>query len=380
MVKKPAIEWPTRGALKDLLHDRLPLFVWLAAALVSGALLVGRAQRHEFIGLASGMQYTVSSPVAGKVETVLVRELEEVQRGEMVARLENEVLRARIQTAIATTKQLTAELEAERARLTAGAGPLAEGYTSDLRRFRMDEESRSLSALSLRVEIEHDQIEYERLRLDADRSEKLFARGILAGAEKDLAQLSAKQVAVRLERNRELLTRTEEEEREASRRREDFERTNPARAQLQPVLAPLEEAIVVQEGLLEELRAEQENLVLRAPVSGQVTQVLCRIGQAVGPAEPIVVISEKSVAEILAYLPETAAGGVRQQSVVTVARRSDPSRVAETVVTRVGASIEAKPPQLWRDPRVPEYGLPVAIAAVPALNLTPGEVVFIKRK
>lgn len=365
---------------REFRRDRLPVVVWLLAAGVAGSMLVGRVQRHEFIGLAYGMHYTVSSLVPGKVEAVLVRELDEVKAGDMIVRLEDERLRARIETARATTRQLTAEVEAERARLTAGSGPLAEGYASELRRFRMDEEGRRLQSLELRVEVENDQVEYEILRLDADRAEQLFARGILPETERDLARLAAKQVAVRLERNRELLARTQEEERDAGRRREEFERALPAHAKVQSVLAPLEKAIDVQQGLLEEVLAEQANLVLRAPVSGQVAQVLCQKGQAVDPAIPVVVIAEKSVAEILAYLPESAAGRVRPKSVVTLARRSDPSRVAESVVTRVGASIELKPAQLWVDPKAPEYGLPVAIAAVPALGLTPGEVVFIKRK
>jgi len=244
----------------------------------------------------------------------------------------------------------------------------------------MDEESRRLAALSLRVEIDNDRVEAERLRLEAERAEQLFTRGVLSETEKDLARLAAKQVVVRLDRNHDLLARTEEEEHEATRRREEFEQAHPASVHVQPVLAPLEKAIEVQQRLLEELRAEQANLVLRAPVSGQVTQVLCQRGQAVDPAVPIVVIADKEVAEILAYLPEVAAGRVRPKSVVTVARRSDPSRAAESVVTRVGASIEIKPAQLWRDPRVPEYALPVAIAAVPSLGLTPGEVVFVKRR
>jgi len=130
--------------------------------------------------------------------------------------------------------------------------------------------------------------------------------------------------------------------------------------------------------LLEELRVEQKSHVLRSPVAGEVVQVLARKGQAVAPGDPIVVIAERIPAEIVAYLPEAAAGRLTERSLVTVIRRADPSRSVESVVTRVGSSIEMTPQQLWRDPRVPEYGLPVAIAAAPALALTPGEVVFVR--
>ena len=45
---------------------------------------------------------------------------------------------------------------------------------------------------------------------------------------------------------------------------------------------------------------------------------------------------------------------------------------------RVSPTIQELPPRLWRNPRVPDYGRAVVIAAAPGMRLTPGEVVNVK--
>ena len=57
---------------------------------------------------------------------------------------------------------------------------------------------------------------------------------------------------------------------------------------------------------------------------------------------------------------------------------SRPERVAESVVVRLGPDIEILPERLWRVPSTPEYGRAVVIAAVPTLQLTPGELLNVR--
>jgi hypothetical protein len=67
-----------------------------------------------------------------------------------------------------------------------------------------------------------------------------------------------------------------------------------------------------------------------------------------------------------------------ERSKVLAARRGDPSLVAESIITRVGPSIEQMPLRMWRDSAIPEYGLPFVVAGIPVLKLTPGELVGIR--
>jgi hypothetical protein len=45
---------------------------------------------------------------------------------------------------------------------------------------------------------------------------------------------------------------------------------------------------------------------------------------------------------------------------------------------RVGPTVQELPQRLWRNPRVPDYGRAVVIAAAPSMQLTPGEIVNVK--
>ena len=286
--------------MQDFRRRQAPVIVWLMAAVITASMLASRTKGHEFIGLAQAVQHRVSAPVEGTIREVLVKELDSVKSGDLLA------------------------------------------------------------------------------RLDAARMAGLLERGLVSQEEADLARLTYEGTRARVEHNGKLLTQMDEEKTRAQQRRQDFERSHAGAGRIQPTLAPLEEAAKVAAGLLEELRVEKESMVLRAPAAGEVSQILCREGQSVPDGEPVIVITESVPSEILAFLPEAAARRFRPGSVVRVMGRSNPGRIAESVVTRVGASIQAIPLQLWRDPRVPEYGLPVAVAAVPALHLTPGEVVFVQ--
>ena len=61
-----------------------------------------------------------------------------------------------------------------------------------------------------------------------------------------------------------------------------------------------------------------------------------------------------------------------------VASLSHPEKVAESFVVRLGPDVEMLPERLWRQPSTPEYGRAVVIAAVPSLDLTPGELLSVR--
>jgi hypothetical protein len=91
-----------------------------------------------------------------------------------------------------------------------------------------------------------------------------------------------------------------------------------------------------------------------------------------------VVVAEGSVREILAFLAEDDGREIAPSTPVMVSTRGQGGTVSESVVIRVGPSIQELPPRLWRNPRRPDYGRAVVIAAVPGMRLTPGEVVNVK--
>jgi hypothetical protein len=84
------------------------------------------------------------------------------------------------------------------------------------------------------------------------------------------------------------------------------------------------------------------------------------------------------VQEIVAYLSDEDGLQIRESTPVLISSRAGGRTLAESTVIRVGPSIQPLPQRLWSDPRFPDYGRAVVIAATPAMNLTPGEIVNVK--
>lgn len=372
------IETPLPQRVADFKRRYLPVIVWSAAALACVWLMTGRANRFEYIGLARSVQYEVSANAVGRLETLLVDLYDRVEAGDLVAKLDDAEIAARIERSRATIRQLGAELDATRAQLVADNRIDQASWHNNLRRFETDEEDRRLAALELRVTIESDEIELERLALEQQRAGPLLETGLIGQEEYDTIRLMHDAVQTRVEENRVLLAQTESEYRTAVLRREAFEKSLPSTPAEEPLLRPLREAIEAENGRLREIQSRREATVLRSPVTGQVSSILCRQGQTVVPGEPILTIADGTVTEILAYLGETDSERARENTPVLVASMSRPGKVAESFVIRLGPDVEMLPQRLWREPTTPEYGRAVVIAAVPGLDLTPGELLSVK--
>lgn len=372
------IETPRAQKIEDFQRRTLPFVVWSVCALIVLAMILGRTSRFEYVGLASAQEYEVSSSARATLETVVVDLYDNVEVGDVVAKLDDAPLLASIRTSEATIRQLNAELEAARTRVLAETGQDHAGWTADLRRFQIDEEQRRLEALGLKVDIEGDRVELVRLALEMERSETLLGAGLVSQSEYDIARLQHEQVRRRLEDNVVLLAQTEAEYEQARARREGFERNLPQLPRDEPLITPVREAIAVETRRLEEIELLRQSMVLRSPVVGRVSQILCSRGQAVEPGEPILLIAEQSVREIIAYLNEEAGSQIREDSPVLVSNRNGGGTVAESVVLRVSPSVQMLPQRLWADSRVPSYGRAVVIAAYPGMSLTPGQMVDVR--
>ena len=111
-------------------------------------------------------------------------------------------------------------------------------------------------------------------------------------------------------------------------------------------------------------------------VAGRVSRILAARGQSVIAGEPILLIEEEAVREIVAYLREGDIRTVAPNSKVRITSVRS-GRVADSVVLAVGPGLEALPQRLWKNPQLAEYGLGITIAASPVMALTPGELVSV---
>jgi len=367
------INTPYIQKLDNFKRHTMPVVIWLSAVLICVTLLFQRATQYEFIGLAHTLEYEISTATTGTIETVVVQLYDLVEAGDVVAKLEDSEVLAAIQTAGARVNQLRAELNSARIELDSSAAD----WSADLRRFQTDEEERRLDILSLTVEIETDQIRLERKSLDVKSSLPLVESGLISDTEFENLQLEYDQTRTEIDENKILLAQTEEEYRVARSRRQAFERSQPGFSDDSTVLQPLKAAIEVESLLLKEIELQRARLLLRSPVTGQVSQLLCRKGQSVVPGEPILTVSERSASEIIAYLDENVDKAAEVNTRVRVASLKDPTKIAESIIVRVSPTVQALPERLWAVSGRPSYGRAMVIAGVPDLELTPGELLSV---
>ncbi len=367
------IRTPYAQRAADFRVRTLPLLVWGAALIAVMLLMYDRSQSFEYIGIAEALDYEISSPAAGRIDEVTVGLFEEVLAGDVVARLDDSLVRAGLATAEAAVTQLSAELEAARLQGRADEAMLI----GELRRFQIDEESRRLDMLALRVDIEDDRVERERLDLELKRSRPLLNDGFLSDSDFDNLRLERNRVQARLDQNAELLEQTRAEYEAARSRREAYQGSLPALPDSDELLAPLRQGIEVAALQMEEIQIQRQALLLRSPVAGRVSLVPARAGQAIVPGEPILTVTESTPREIVAWMAEGRERIEPGLQRVAIASRTHPERTAESLILRTGPGIQPMPQRLWRDPRFPDYGRAVVIAA-PAIGLIPGEIVTIR--
>ena len=369
-----AIETPPAQRRENFKHKTLPLLVWCLCAAVAGGMLLSRARRFEYVGVAIAPSYEISSPAAATLASIGVGLYDNVGPGDVVAVLDDTQVKSVIETARANVRLLSAELDAAKAGLGGAAGP--DGLATDLRRFAVDEDRQRLDALAIKVTLEGDRVEMERLEIDVRRAEALRAANLLSDADLDNARLLYQEVKRRNEENEILLNEAEEVVRRTQARRRDYGRGGGSAGSEPAAFRPLREGINVEIQRLKEVETQREALVLKSPVAGRVSSILAAKGQSVVAGEPILLIEEETVREIVAYVREGDARQVAPNSKVRVTSVRS-GKVTESVVVGVGPGLEVLPQRLWKNPQMMEYGLGVTIGASPMMALTPGELVSI---
>ena len=364
--------------LSDFRRGPLTVLVWLAAVGALIWLFDKRSKNLEFIGIARVKQYEVSSDSGGYLCNLMVDLYQSVNAGEVVAQLDDTLLKAQMETAMATIEQLKTQLQAESEAIRSRDRSLVGKARADLADVRATAEKHHLDALDIKAHIETDGIDKQRLELDLSRMKKMLESNVCSQQEYDSVKFKRDEVSRRIEENRIRLAQAENAWRDAQRQWELLGDQTPQPANLEVALQPMREAIHVQELTIEELSLKRKAMLLRAPISGQVVNVLCQLGQAVRPGEPILTIGEHGASEVIGYMMEPAAQDVRENMKVGVTRATEPGKSIVALVSRISPMIEAIPPQLWPDANHPRYGRPFVVAVTSPLTLVPGEKMLIR--
>jgi len=145
-------------------------------------------------------------------------------------------------------------------------------------------------------------------------------------------------------------------------------------------LAGWKASMEVQQRRLDAIVLEQEDLLIRAPVSGRVSALQASTGQYMDAGAPILTLSQTEPDSVSVWLINAGRGAphLGDKFILSEGVRGDDQVAQEARVQRVGVGIEVLPKRLWKDPRMPQYGRACLVGPVSELGLVPGQLVGVR--
>jgi HlyD family secretion protein len=258
----------------------LGAFIWLV---LRGS---HEGQRNTYSGTIEARDARVGSLLGGRVVEVLVEEGDSVRAGEVLVRLENDLIAPQVEEQRARVAQARANLD----RVVSGPR---------------------------REQIERARIEWERAEKERKRQESLLAKAVTSDAAYDAAAAAAQSAY-----------QAYEELRRGSRS-EDERQARAALAEGENRLAFLERQL-----------SETE---IRAPASGLLQTIDLLPGDLVAPNQPIAAVLEAGKLWVRVFVPETRLGRIRVGEPVDVYVDTFPDRPFPARVASVSARAEFTP-------------------------------------
>ncbi len=288
---------------------RFLLFIIIAVA-IGGLLyyLFTREKEEEeaFIKVSGNIEATevdVGFKVSGRIVSRFFEEGDWVDQGKVLAKLDDEDLRNRLEVARATLMSAQARLS----KLLAGSRP---------------EEIREAEAAvnQAKSDLENKQAHYERLK-------PLFERGVIPKDTLDNAEAAFKMAMASLQRATETYLLVKE-----GPRKEDID---DARAQVEQARASLK--------LTE---TQLSYTILYSPISGVVLVKSGEIGEVVNPGTSIVTLADIENVWLKAYIPETDLSKVKWGQEVIVTTDLRPKKEYRGRISFISSQAEFTPKQI----------------------------------
>lgn len=382
---------------RSYLRHLVPVTVWLVALACVVWLFHRRSQRFEVLGIVQGETRQVATNVAGRLTSVPVALYDHVAEGQVVAVvdtvLDNDYtqdgLLAQLRTITARIEHLMAQMVPTQEDLLVGRADRETTRIADLRRFAVDVENARLRILELKVQIATDRMTLSELAGQIKIMQDLVAKEAAAPIQLENLRTQYDGLAATIAENEPLLKQAEVNLETARQRLEQYGTQPASHPDEDSHLEVIRKAIKVEERQMEEVSAQRaaleqrRSLELPSPLDGVVRAILKREGEAVTAGDPIMTIVKDQPVEIIGYAPQDQIGLLRENMIVEVVKNRTPpqiSQIAQAEIIYVGPAVEQVPMQLWRNPNLPQWGLPFRARIIPqGFTAVPGEVVGIRR-
>jgi HlyD family secretion protein len=286
---------------------RLPILILLAAAIAAGVYLYPRFTRKTepqnqltLSGNIEAHESLVSFKVPGRIVDLPVEEGQRVERGALLARLDDADYRQKVRIGEATVNVRESNL----ALISAGT---------------REQEVRASEQTMLGA-----QADLEEKKLDYDRAQRLFSKDELSTQDRDLANTALKRAAATFQAAQQRYNEAVE-----GSRKEDVA---IARANLGAANADL--------GLS---RVNLDYTTLRAPSAGVITVREAELGEVVIPGAPVVTLADLDHIWLRAYIAETDLGRIHWGQEATITTDTYPGKQYRGRISFISSSAEFTP-------------------------------------
>lgn len=357
----------------------LPILTFLGCGALVFWGLERQGQQPNGVGEIEAVRVDVAVPIDGLLAPLPRapwKLLDTVHANEVVARLDDRSVQAKLAAMRAEAAHLRKQLEAEQAKLTIDEADRRIGHLREAARLAWQMERDRLDVLDRRATLTADRVELQRLNSRLELLTPLHKRGAVSDVEILDQRLLRDQVHQRIAENQKALADAEKQSGAAADRLNQF--PAPELAEVKRLLAPFQAAVQVQEAIVRQIEVERELLEIRAPFAGTVVAIYMHPGRSARAGDLIMTIAAEQGRYIVGYVPQENRFRPEVGMAVELRSRLPASPIHEGMVDQVGPQVELIPEHHRRDARIMEWGQPVRILLPNGLDARPGELLDIR--
>ena len=282
------------------------LIIAVVGSLLYYFLTQNREQGNPFLKVSGNIEATevdVGFKVSGRIVTLSVQEGDWIERGKVLAKLDDEDLRQRLALARATLKSAQARLN----KLLAGSRP---------------EEIREAEAI-----LQQAQFDFENKEVNYKRMKSLFERGVVPKDTLDNTEAVFKIAKAAVERAKENY---------------QLVKIGPRREDIEDAMAQVEQA----KANVKLIETQLSYTTLYSPLSGVVLVKSGEIGEVVNPGTSILTLADIENVWLKAYVPETDLSRVKWGQEVSVTTDLEPQKIYKGKISFISSQAEFTPKQI----------------------------------
>lgn len=299
-----------------------------------------------------------------------------VEENQIIARIDDRLVRAELASNQETLKQLRDEMAATAEEVSLEEAERQHDHQREAVRLAWELQQRRLDLLDRMSLIEASKVEHRRLTMQLELYQPLMEKNAISRIEFENIRLERDRIQREIEKNEQALSEARQQLDLATKRVESFPDRVPA--EIDRIIAPLRSAIAAQEGVIRQLQVQIELLEVRAPFSGTIAAIYQWPGQMIRAGDPIVTVAADQGRYVVGYVRDDYRFKPEVGMPIEIVTRHSKPKIYTSHVDRVGPQVELVPQHQLRNATYPEWGLPVRIAMPPTAQLRPGELVDLR--